>query len=186
MVRTSTGRQGAALGPSLALRAGGFIALLLADECPLAAPSQLITAQPRSVVSHTFAMPSARETREVVQLKGGGKLQVNLSGCEYVVMAIRYETKGPWLATADARGAYRLAADALAALASTRAATVFDLVKAEKALRRAAAGSATPKPSEEIPVPDGMEPPPYVSVERWGTEASHRRFVEVRLVWGPA
>lgn len=193
MVRTSTRRQGTAPGPSRALRAGGLIALVLAlhlpavaDECPLAAPGRMITAPSQSVAAHAFEMPNARETRETVVLRSGAKLQLSLSGCEYVELAVRFEAKGPRLTATNTRGAFRLAADALAALASTKVSTVFDLKVSEQALRRAAAAKATPVANEEIQIPDGMEPPARVTVERWGTDAKGFRFVELRLVWGPA
>jgi hypothetical protein len=157
-----------------------------ADECPLAGPSQLISARAPGIKSHAFTMTSERESTETVVLAGGAKLQLSVKGCEYFVLAVRYESMGSRLNPEDSRGAYLAAAEALAALSLAKPDTFFNLPLAARELRNIAARKSKPERGVEIPIPMAMEPVPSLTVERWGSISNQSRFVELHLAWGPA
>lgn len=157
-----------------------------ADECPLAAPSQLVSARASEVKSHIFSLVSDRESLELVVLASGAKLQLSVKACEYSVLAVRYEAKGAGLSPSDSRGAYLAAADALTALSLVKPDTFFNLPLAARELRMVAARKSRPERGVQVPIPKTIEPEPWVTVENWGSSPNRSRFVELSLVWGPA
>lgn len=107
------------------------------------------------VASRSFRQKNSHTATEMVRLKGGVRLFIRHSGCEYVVITFAVEPATAAQSGLGPREAFATASAWLSRLHGFGVVTPFDLSLAAKTLQKQLSTSVVPRWGKEIPVDGG-------------------------------
>lgn len=155
------------LGPSVlpcrtwlvfTLLCGAGVQGLLAQErgettlCPRGEPEAVFRQDIPAVASRSFRLKNSHMATEMVRLKGGVRLVIQHSGCEYVVITIAVEPATAAQSELGRHEAFAAASAWLSRLHGFGVVTPFDLGLAAKTLQKQLSKPVVPRWDKEIPV----------------------------------